>query len=51
MRQQNAKATVPQDVMPNDAPQDSGAEVAFGAMFQIPVAGREGEKCRPLDHT
>ena len=51
MRQQNTKATVPLDVVPNDAPEDFGPEVAFGAKFQIPVAGREGEKCRPLDHT
>ena len=54
MRQENAKATVPLDVVPsvvpNDAPRDFGPEVAFGAKFQIPVArqgGREMPAPRP----
>ena len=44
-------SAVPLDVAPercsNDAPRDFGPEVAFGAKFQIPVARRDGEKCRP----
>ena len=44
-------SAVPLDVAPerctNDAPRDFGAEVAFGAKFQIPVARREERNVGP----
>ena len=47
MRQQNTKATVPLNVVPERLTQrcsrDCGPEVAFGAKFQIPVA-RQGRR-------
>ena len=56
MRQQNTKATVPLDVVPERRTERCSPRFRPGGRFLEPSfrylsPGREGEKCRPLDHT
>ena len=56
MRQQNTKATVPLDVVPERRTKRCSPRFRPGGRFcelsfRYLSPGREGEKCRPLDHT
>ena len=56
MRQQNTKATVPLDVVPERRTERCSPRFRPGGRFwgeprfRYLSPGREGEKCRPLDH-